>query len=113
MTHAQHRWFIVEQRISISALIEDSSLERVVFYTTFDTPKIVHVNALEDILGAEEIIYEIIFDHKSRNIFVFYIWGLPEGTFTHFQGEQDDIPEGPPQYDSDGVIHTDEESDAT
>ena len=113
LTRAQHRRFIVEQRIIISALIEDYSLERVVFYTTFDTPKIVHDNALEDILGVEKIIYEIIFDQKSRNIFVFYIRDLPEGTFTRFRGERDDISEGPPQYDSDGVINTDEESDAT
>ena len=84
LTRAQHRRFIVEQRIIISALIEDYSLERVVFYTTFNTPKIVHDDALEDILGVEEIIYKIIFDQKSRNIFVFYIWDLPKVTFTRF-----------------------------
>ena len=84
LTHAQHRWFIVEQRIVISVLIEDYSLERVVFYTTFDTPKIAHNDALEDIQGVEEIIYEIIFDQKSQNILVFYIRDLPEGTFTRF-----------------------------
>ena len=84
LTHAQHRWFIVEQRIVISALIKDYSLESVVFYTTFDTPKIAHNNALEDIQGVEEIIYKIIFDQKSRNIFVFYIWDLPKVTFTRF-----------------------------
>ena len=113
LTRVQHRRFIVEQRIIISALIKDYSLERVVFYTSFDMPKIVHNDALEDILGVEKIIYEIIFDQKSRNIFVFYIRDLPEGTFTRYRGERDNIPEGPPQYNSDGVINTDEESDAT
>ena len=113
LTRAQHRRFIVEQRIIISALIEDYSLERAVFYTTVDTPTIVHNDVLGDILGVEDIIYEIIFDQESRNIFVFYTFNLPEGTFTHFRGERDNIPEGPPQYDSDGVINTDKESDAT
>jgi hypothetical protein len=84
LTRPQHRRFIEEQRIIISALIEDYSLERVVFYTTFDTPKIILDVALEDILGVEEIIYEIIFDQKVRNIYVFYIRDLPEGTFTRF-----------------------------
>jgi len=37
---------------------------------------------------------------------------LPDGTFILLGGERDDIPEGPPQYDSDGnEIDTDEESD--
>jgi hypothetical protein len=113
LTRAQHRRFIVEQRIIISALIEDYSLERAVFYTTVDTPTIVHNDVLGDILGVEDIIYAIIFDQESRNIFVFYTRDLPEGTFTRFRGEHDNIPEGPPQYNSDGVINTDEESDAT
>jgi hypothetical protein len=63
-----------------------------------------------DILRVQHIIYEIIFDQRSRNIFVFYSRDLPEGTFTHFRGERDDIPEGPPQLDSEGhEILTDEE----
>ena len=113
LTRAQHRRFIVEQRIIISALIKDYSLERAVFYTTFDTPKIIHNGALGGILGVEDIIYEIILDQESRNIFVFYIRDLPEGTFTRFRGERGDISEGPPQYGLDGVINTDKESDAT
>ncbi len=82
LTRAQHRRFIVEQRIIISALIEDYSLEHLVCCTTFDTPEIVHNDALGDILGVEDIIYEIIFDQESQNIFVFYICKLPNGTFT-------------------------------
>ena len=96
LTRAQHRRFIVEQRIIISALIEDYSLERVVSYTTFDSPEIVHNDKLGDILGVEAIIYEIIFDQESRNIYIFYIRELPDGTFSRCQGERDDISDGPP-----------------
>ena len=38
----------------------------------------------------------------NRTEFVFYSRLLPDGTFILLQGERDDIPEGPPQYDSDG-----------
>ncbi len=70
----------------------------------------VHDDALEDILGVQNVIYEIIFEQTSRTTFVFYSRDLPEGTFTRFQGERDNIPEGPPNLDSDGhEILTDEE----
>jgi len=53
---------------------------------------------------------KIIYDQRSRNIFVFYSRDLPKATFTRLQGERVDIPEGPPQFDSDGhEILTDEE----
>ena len=112
LTRSLHRRFIEEQKEIIRKLIRDFYPEREVFYTFFDMPKIVHDDALEDILRVQHINYEIIFDQRSRNIFVFYSRDLPEGTFTRLRGERDDIPEGPPQYDSDGnEIHTDEESD--
>ena len=112
LTGAQHQRFIKEQRTIIRMLIRDFSPERQVFYTLFDTPRIVHKDALEDILCAQHVFNKIIFDQRSRTVWVFYIWKLPEGTFTHLQGEQDNIPEGPPQYDSDGnKIHTNNESD--
>jgi hypothetical protein len=112
LTRAQHRQFIEEQRSIIRTLIRDFSPEREVFDTIFDTPKIVHKDALEDILGVQHIIYKILFDQRSRTVYVFYTRDLPKGTFTHLQGERDDIPEGSPQYDSDGnKIYTDEESD--
>jgi hypothetical protein len=77
-------------------------------------PQIVHKDAQEDILEVQLVIYEIIFDQISQTVYIFYTWNLPKGTFTHLRGEQDNILEGPPQYDSDGnEIHTDEESDAT
>jgi len=118
LTRSQHHQFIEEKREIIRTLIRDFSPEREVFYTIFDTPKIVHEDALEDILGVQHVIYEIIFknevifDKRSHTVYVFYIRNLPEGTFTRLRGERDDIPEGPPQYDSDGhKFYTDEESD--
>ena len=111
LTRSLHRRFIEEQKEIIRKLIRDFFPEREVFYTFFDTPKIVHEDALEDILVFKEVIYEIIFDQRGTD-FLFYIRDLPEGTFTRLRGKRDDIPEGPPQYDSDGnQIHTDEESD--
>ena len=110
LTRAQRRRFIEEQQRIIRKLIRDSYPEQVVHYTIFDTPKIVHDDALEDILRVQHIIYEIIFDQRSRNIFVFYSRDLPEGSFTRFRGERDDIPEGPPNLYSEGhEILTDEE----
>jgi len=111
LTCSLHCHFIKEQKEIIRTLIRDFFPEREVFYTFFDTPKIVHKDALEDILVFKEVIYEIIFDQRGTD-FLFYIRDLPKGTCTRLRGEQDDIPEGPPQYDSDGnEIHTDEESD--
>jgi hypothetical protein len=111
LTRAQHRRFIEEQRTIISKLIRDFSSDREVFYTILDTPKIVPEDALEDIMGVQHVTYENIFDQRGT-VYVFYIRNLPEGTFTRLRGERDDIPEGPPQYDSDGnEIHTDKEFD--
>ena len=81
---------------------------------------------LEELLGVQKVIYEIIFDQTSRTTFVFYSRDIPHGTFTRVRGERSDIPEGPPNYDSDGneiiseedffswdevEINTDEESE--
>ena len=95
LTRAQHRRFIEEQRTIISTLIRDFSPDGEVFYTIFETPRIVHEDALEDILGVQQVIYEIIFDQRG-SVYVFYIRDLAEGTFTHLRGERDDIPDGPP-----------------
>ena len=60
-------------------------------------PEIIDEDALEDILGVQHVIYEIIFDEQSHTVYVFYIRNLvPKGTFTCLQGERDDIPEGQP-----------------
>ena len=81
LTRSQHRRFIEEQKEIIRKLIRDFYPEREVFYTFFDTPKIVHDDTLEDILVFKEVIYEIIFDQRGTD-FLFYIRDLPEGTFT-------------------------------
>ena len=110
LTRAQRLRFMEKQQRIIRKLIRDFSPDQTVHYTLFDTPKIVHDDTLGDILRVQYIIYEIIYDQRSRNIFVFYSRDLPEPTITRLQGERDDIPEGPPQFDSDGhEILTDEE----
>jgi len=83
LTRSQHRRFIEEQKEIIRKLIRDFYPEREVFYTFFNTPKIVHDDTLEDILVFKEVIYEIIFDQRGTD-FLFYIRDLPEGTFTRF-----------------------------
>ena len=114
LTRAQHRRLINKQRTIIRTLSQDFSPERNIYYILFDMPQIFHKDALEDILEVQLMIYEIIFDQRSRTVYVFYTRNLPEGTFTRGQGERDDIPEGPPQYDSNGKeIHADDESDPT
>ncbi len=96
LTRTKNCQFIEEQKEIIRKLIRDFSPEHEVFYTFFDTPKIIHEDALEVILVFKEVFYEIIFNQRGTD-FLFYIWNLPEGTFTHLRGERDDIPEGPPQ----------------
>ncbi len=83
LTRARHRRFIEEQRTIIRTLIRDFFPERQVFYILFNTPRIVHEDALEDILCAQHVFNEFIFNQRSRTVWVFYIWKLPEGTFTH------------------------------
>ena len=110
LTRAQRWRFIEKQQRILRKLIRDLAPDRVVFYTLFDTPQIVHDDTLEDILIVQHVIYEIIFDQRDRNTFVFYSRDLPEGTFTRVRGERDDIPEGPPNFDSEGhKILTDED----
>ena len=71
-----------EQRAIIRTLIQDFSPECDVYYTLFDMPQIVHEDALEDILEVQLVIYEIIFNQRSRTVYVFYTRNLTEGTFT-------------------------------
>ncbi len=110
LTRAQRQRFIEKQQRIIRKLIRDFAPDRVVFYTTFDTPQIVQDDTLEDILVIQKVIYEIIFEQISRTTFGSYSRDLPEGTFTRVRGERGDIPDGPPNFDSDGhEIITDEE----
>jgi hypothetical protein len=71
LTRAQQRRFIEEQRTIIRTLISESYPEQVVYYTFFGS-SIVHNDDLEDILGVQSGIREIIFDQRSRTVFVFY-----------------------------------------
>jgi hypothetical protein len=87
LTRVQRRRFIEIQQRIIRKLIRDFAPDHVVFYTIFDMPQIVQDNTLEDILRVQHIIYKIIFDQRDRNIFVFYSWDLPKGTFTRYRGE--------------------------
>ena len=65
-----------------------------------------HDGELEELLEVQEVIREIIFDQVSRTVFTFYsrdiIQDIPQATFTRDQADRDDIPEGPPDLDSDG-----------
>ncbi len=81
LTQAQRRRFIEKQQRIIRQLIRDFAPDRVVFYTTFNTPQVVQEDTLEDILGVQNVIYEIIIEQTSRTTFVFYSRDLPEGTF--------------------------------
>jgi hypothetical protein len=101
LTRAQQQRYIDEQKKIIRTLINESSSEQVVYYTCFGSST-VHDDALESLLGVQSVVREIIFDQSSRTEFVFYSRLLPDGTFILLQGERDDIPDGPPQYDSDG-----------
>jgi len=101
LTRAQRRRFIEEQQKILQKLIRTYSSDRTVFYTLFDTPSVLYVE-LEELLGVQKVIYEIIFDQTSRTTFVFYSRDIPHSTFTRVRGERSDIPEGPPNYDSDG-----------
>jgi hypothetical protein len=108
LTRAQQRRFIDEQKKIIRTLISESFSEQVVYYTCFGSST-VHDDTLESLLGVQSVIREIIFDQRSRTAFVFYSRLLPDGAFILLRGERDNIPEGPPQYDSDGnEIDTDE-----
>ena len=76
-------------------------MDRTVFYTLFDTPGVFDAE-FEELLGETTVIYEIIFDQTSQTVFTYYRRDLPHSTFTRVRGERSDIPEGPPNYDSNG-----------
>ena len=101
LTRAQHRRFIEEQQKILQKLIRKYSSDRTVFYTLFDSLR-VHDGELEELLGVQDIINEIIFDQTSRTTFIFYSRDIPHVTFTRVRGERSDIPEGPPNFDSNG-----------
>jgi len=73
--------FIEEQQKILQTLIRTYSSDQTVFYTLFDTLGVLD-NEVEELLGVQKVIYEIIFDQTSRTTFVFYSRDIPHGTFT-------------------------------
>ena len=101
LTQVQCQHFLEDQQKIIRNIIRTYSSDRTVFYTLFDTPCVFDVK-LKELLGVQKVIYEIIFEQTSRTTFAYYSQDIPHSTFTRVRGERSDIPEGPPNYDSDG-----------
>ena len=101
LTRAQCRRFLEEQQKIIRHIIRTYSSDQTVFYTLLDTPGVFEVE-LEELLGVQKVIYEIIFDQTSSTTFAYYSRDIPHSTFTRVRGGRSDIPEGPPNYESDG-----------
>jgi hypothetical protein len=96
LTCEERRRFIDIQWIIIRTLISEFWLERGVYYTTFNRPfKRVYKAALRDILELEDLIFEIIFDRKRRELNNSYVRIFPRGTFARIREHRLDIPEGP------------------
>ena len=111
LTRSQQRRFIQEQQTVIKSLIRDFSPDHQVFYTLYDSPRDVQDGALEEIMGVQKVINKIIYDRRL-SVWIYFTWTVPEGTFSLRRGMRGDIPEGPPNYDSDGnEVRSDEESD--
>ena len=94
LTRAQHRRFIEEQQKILQKLIRKYSPDRQTFYTLFDSLR-VNDGDLEELLGVQQVINEIIFDQESRTTFVFYSRGIlqdiPQVTFTSPKGRPTSI----------------------
>ena len=111
LTRSQQRRFIQEQRTVIESLIRDFLPDHQVYYTLYDSPRDVQDGALEEIMGVQKVINKIIYDRR-RSVWIYFTRTVPEGTFSLRRGMRGDIPEGPPNYDSDGnEVGSDEESD--
>jgi hypothetical protein len=82
-------------------------LEREVHYTIFNPPfGIVYEGALADILELDLMIYEIIYERKSRELYYFYVQNFPGGTMICVHHHRYDMPEGPSSDD-----HEDKDND--
>ncbi len=81
----RHR-FIDIQQIIIRTLISEFWLERGVYYSTFNRPFYrVYEAALGDILELDDLIYEIIYDRKRRELYNSYVRIFPRGTFANIR----------------------------
>jgi hypothetical protein len=98
----EHLWYIEAQRDIIRELSEEYDPYRFIVYTLDRHPNIVHSEDLDNLLNKEEVIYKIIFDQRSRHIFCSYIRSFPDASFDLVHDSRHDIPEGPPDFDSDG-----------
>jgi predicted RNA methylase len=73
--------YIEKQQVLIRSLIEEFGLEREVHFTTFNPPfGTVYEGALVGLLELDLVIYEIIYDHKKREVYYFYVRNFPGGT---------------------------------
>ncbi len=82
LTRLQLRRFIKEQQMVIESLIQDFLPNHQVFYTLFDTPRIVRDGALEEIMCIQEALNEIIFNQERQSVWIYHTRRLPKGTFT-------------------------------
>ncbi len=76
LTRSQRRRFLKDQKRIIRHIIRTYATDRTVFYTSFDTPGVFDAE-LEELLGENKVIYEIIFDQTSRTIFSYYRRDIP------------------------------------
>jgi len=81
LTRSQRQRFLEDQKRIIRHIIRTYAPDRTVFYTSFDTPGVFDAE-LEELLGENKVIYEIIFDQTSRTTFSYYRRDIPHSTFT-------------------------------
>ena len=65
LTRSQQRRFIQEQWTVIESLMRDFSPDQQVYYTLYDSPRDAQDGALEEIMGVQKVINEIIFGRRS------------------------------------------------
>ncbi len=81
--------YIEKQRIAIRSLIEELGLEREVHYTIYNHPfGFVYEGALKDLLVLDLVIYEIIYERKWRELYLFYARNRPGGTMIPVRAER-------------------------
>ncbi len=94
--------YIEKQRIAIRSLIEEFGLEREVHYIIYNRPfRFVYEGALKDLLVLDLVIYEIIYERKRRELYLFYARVRETGTMIPVCAERYDMEEGPSSDDDD------------
>jgi hypothetical protein len=93
--------YIEKQRVLIRKLIQEFGMEREVHHTTFNPPfGFVYEGALADLLVLDLVIYEIIYERKRRELYLFYARNFPGGTMIPVRASQYDMEEGPSSDDN-------------